>query len=220
MGKNVAHKVLEPHIVEGKWEPGKEIGIRIDQTLTQDATGTMAYLQFEAMGMPRVKTELSVSYVDHNTLQVGLRERRRPPLPADRRREVRHHLLPGRATASATRCTWSGSARPARRCWAPTPHAHRRRHRHDRHRRGRAGRGRGHGRRAVLPDLPQGRQGQPHGQAAAVGVGQGRHPQGARDLDHQGQRGHGPRVRRRRACKTLSRARARHHHQHGRRDAA
>src|SRR5512136_2969595 len=71
MGKNVVQKVLEPHIVEGKWEPGKAIGIRIDQTLTQDATGTMAYLQFEAMGVPRVKTELSVSYVDHNTLQDG-----------------------------------------------------------------------------------------------------------------------------------------------------
>lgn len=71
MGKNVVQKVLEPHIVEGKWETGKEIGIRIDQTLTQDATGTMAYLQFEAMGVPRVKTELSVSYVDHNTVQIG-----------------------------------------------------------------------------------------------------------------------------------------------------
>jgi len=71
MGKNVVQKVLEPHIVEGKWETGKEIGIHIDQTLTQDATGTMAYLQFEAMGVPRVKTELSVSYVDHNTVQIG-----------------------------------------------------------------------------------------------------------------------------------------------------
>src|SRR5512136_3104394 len=71
MGKNVVQKVLEPHIVEGRWETGKEIGIRIDQTLTQDATGTMAYLQFEAMGVPRVLTELSVSYVDHNTLQDG-----------------------------------------------------------------------------------------------------------------------------------------------------
>jgi aconitate hydratase len=71
MGKNVVQKVLEPHIVEGKWEPGKEIAIKIDQTLTQDATGTMAYLQFEAMDVPRVKTELSVSYVDHNTVQIG-----------------------------------------------------------------------------------------------------------------------------------------------------
>ncbi len=71
MGKGIVKKILEKHIVEGKYEPGKEIAIKIDQTLTQDATGTMAYLQFEAMGVPRVKTELSVSYVDHNTVQIG-----------------------------------------------------------------------------------------------------------------------------------------------------
>ena len=71
MGKSIVQKILEKHIVEGKWEPGKEIAIKIDQTLTQDATGTMAYLQLEAMGAPRVKTELSVSYVDHNTVQIG-----------------------------------------------------------------------------------------------------------------------------------------------------
>jgi aconitate hydratase len=71
MGKNLVTKILEAHLVEGRLEPGTEIAIRIDQTLTQDATGTMAYLQFEAMGVPRVRTELSVSYVDHNTLQDG-----------------------------------------------------------------------------------------------------------------------------------------------------
>ncbi|EMR73676.1 aconitase [Thermoplasmatales archaeon SCGC AB-539-N05] len=71
MGKSIVQKILEKHIVEGKWEPGKEIVIKIDQTLTQDATGTMAYLQFEAMAAQRVKTELSVSYVDHNTVQIG-----------------------------------------------------------------------------------------------------------------------------------------------------
>jgi aconitate hydratase len=71
MGKNIVQKILEKHIVEGEYEPGKEIGIKIDQTLTQDATGTMAYLQFEAMGIPKVQTELSVSYVDHNTVQIG-----------------------------------------------------------------------------------------------------------------------------------------------------
>ena len=71
MGKGIVQKILEKHIVEGKWEPGKEIGIKIDQTLTQDATGTMAYLQFEAMGAKKVQTELSVSYVDHNTVQIG-----------------------------------------------------------------------------------------------------------------------------------------------------
>ena len=71
MGNNLVYKILGSHLVEGKLEPGTEIAIRIDQTLTQDATGTMAYLQFEAMDVPRVKTELSVSYVDHNTLQDG-----------------------------------------------------------------------------------------------------------------------------------------------------
>jgi aconitate hydratase len=71
MGKGIVQKILEEHIVEGKWEPGKEIAIKIDQTLTQDATGTMAYLQFEAMGANKVKTDLSVSYVDHNTVQIG-----------------------------------------------------------------------------------------------------------------------------------------------------
>lgn len=71
MGKSVAQKIIEAHIMEGKWAPGEEIAIKIDQTLTQDATGTMAYLQFEAMGLPKVKTELSLSYVDHNTIQIG-----------------------------------------------------------------------------------------------------------------------------------------------------
>jgi aconitate hydratase len=71
MGINLVYKILGSHLVEGKLEAGTEISIRIDQTLTQDATGTMTYLQFEAMDVPRVKTELSVSYVDHNTLQDG-----------------------------------------------------------------------------------------------------------------------------------------------------
>ena len=71
MGKSMTQRILEQHIVEGKFEPNTEIAIKIDQTLTQDATGTMAYLQFEAMGVPKVKTELSVSYVDHNTVQIG-----------------------------------------------------------------------------------------------------------------------------------------------------
>ena len=71
MGKSLTYKILEQHLVSGKLEAGEEIGIKIDQTLTQDATGTMAYLQFESMKIDRVKTELSVSYVDHNTLQEG-----------------------------------------------------------------------------------------------------------------------------------------------------
>lgn len=71
MPQNLAQKILKHHLVEGEMLPGKEIGIKIDQTLTQDATGTMAYLQFEAMGLKQVKTELSVSYVDHNMLQTS-----------------------------------------------------------------------------------------------------------------------------------------------------
>jgi aconitate hydratase len=71
VGLNITRKIISSHLVEGAMEPGKEISIRIDQTLTQDATGTMAYLEFQAIGIPTVKTELSVSYIDHNTLQVG-----------------------------------------------------------------------------------------------------------------------------------------------------
>ncbi len=67
--QNLSRKLIAAHLVEGRMELGEEIGLRVDQTLTQDATGTMAYLQFEAMGVPRVKTNLSVSYVDHNMLQ-------------------------------------------------------------------------------------------------------------------------------------------------------
>ena len=71
MGLTLTEKILSEHIVDGKMIKGEEIGIKIDQTLTQDATGTMAYLEFEAMGVPHVKTERSVAYIDHNTLQNG-----------------------------------------------------------------------------------------------------------------------------------------------------
>ena len=71
MGYTLTEKILRQHLADGSYEPGKEIGIKIDQTLTQDATGTMAYLQFESMGLEEISTELSVSYVDHNTIQVG-----------------------------------------------------------------------------------------------------------------------------------------------------
>ena len=71
MGLTLTEKILKAHVVDGDFVKGSEIGIKIDQTLTQDATGTMAYLEFEAMGVPRVKTERSVAYIDHNTLQSG-----------------------------------------------------------------------------------------------------------------------------------------------------
>ena len=71
MGETLAQKIIRAHLLHGDMTPGSEIALRIDQTLTQDATGTMAYLEFETMGIPRVRTELSVAYVDHNTLQSG-----------------------------------------------------------------------------------------------------------------------------------------------------
>ena len=71
MAMTIAQKIINAHLVSGDMTPGSEVALRIDQTLTQDATGTMAYLEFETMGIPRVKTELSIAYVDHNTLQCG-----------------------------------------------------------------------------------------------------------------------------------------------------
>ncbi|MGH9934348.1 MAG: aconitate hydratase [Nitrososphaerales archaeon] len=71
MGKSLAHKIIQSHLIEGKMEAGEEIGVRVDRALMQDATGTMACLQFEALGMPKVKVEHAVIYVDHNILQVG-----------------------------------------------------------------------------------------------------------------------------------------------------
>ncbi len=73
MGLNVAQKLIRSHLLEGEMTPGSEIGLRIDQTLTQDATGTLVMLEFEAMGLPRVKTELSAQYVDHNLLQTDFK---------------------------------------------------------------------------------------------------------------------------------------------------
>ena len=71
MGYTIAQKIIKAHLLSGEMTVGSEVGLKIDQTLTQDATGTMAYLEFEAIGVPRVKTEKSVAYIDHNTLQTG-----------------------------------------------------------------------------------------------------------------------------------------------------
>ena len=71
MGLTIAQKIIKEHLISGEMKVGEEIALRIDQTLTQDATGTMAYLEFEAIGIPRVRTKLSVAYIDHNTLQSG-----------------------------------------------------------------------------------------------------------------------------------------------------
>ena len=71
MGYTIAQKIIKNHLISGEMKVGEEIALKIDQTLTQDATGTMAYLEFEAIGKKRVETELSVAYIDHNTLQSG-----------------------------------------------------------------------------------------------------------------------------------------------------
>ena len=71
MGLNITQKIIKEHLANGKMEPGKELAVKIDQTLTQDSTGTMAYLQLEALGISGVKTKRSVAYIDHNTLQTG-----------------------------------------------------------------------------------------------------------------------------------------------------
>ena len=106
MGKTLTEKILDAHIVDGKPVKGTEVGLRIDQTLTQDATGTMAYLEFEAMGVERVKTERSVAYIDHNTLQSGFEN-------ADDHRFIGSIRAP--AMASATRFIWNGSLFRAKR---------------------------------------------------------------------------------------------------------
>ena len=105
MGLTIAQKIIKEHLVSGDMTPGSEIALRIDQTLTQDATGTMAYLEFETMGVPRVKTELSVAYIDHNTLQSGFEN-------ADDHRFIQSA---DRATASVIRYIWSVSANRAKR---------------------------------------------------------------------------------------------------------
>lgn len=104
MGLTIAQKLIKAHLVEGEMKVGTEIGLRIDQTLTQDATGTMAYLEFEAMGVDRVKTEKSVAYIDHNTLQTGFEN-------ADDHRYIQSvtkntvFISAGRVTVFATRYT-------------------------------------------------------------------------------------------------------------------
>ncbi|BCJ86966.1 hypothetical protein [Effusibacillus dendaii] len=120
MGKNLTQKIPGAHLVSGEMEAGKEIAIRIDQTLTQDATGTMAYLQFEAMGVPKVKTELSVSYVDHNMLQSGFEnadDHRFLQTIAAKQASIFQDL----ATGIVIRCIWNGLPNRAKRCSASIP---------------------------------------------------------------------------------------------------
>lgn len=114
MGLTIAQKIIKDHLVSGDMTVGSEVALRIDQTLTQDATGTMAYLEFESMGISRVRTEKSVAYIDHNTLQSGFEN-------ADDHRYIqsvakKHGLYFSRpVTEFAIKSILNGSANPAKR---------------------------------------------------------------------------------------------------------
>ena len=135
MGLTLTEKILKAHLVDGEMVKGKEIGIRIDQTLTQDATGTMAYLEFEAMGVSRVKTEKSVAYIDHNTLQNALKTPTTTALSeALQKSTVFIFHVP--ETAFAIRYILSASEFPEKPLSLRQPYSHRRRNRYDCNRRG------------------------------------------------------------------------------------
>ena len=112
MGENLTRKILADHLDEGELKPGEPIALRVDQTLLQDATGTMAFMQFEQLEVPRVKVSRAVQYVDHNVVALDHKN------PDDHRflrrwRAATAPTSPGPATASATTCTSSASAGPA-----------------------------------------------------------------------------------------------------------
>jgi aconitate hydratase len=183
MGQNIVEKILAGHKVYGNLVPGEEIGIRIDQTLTQDATGTMAYLQFEAMDVPRVKTELSVSYIDHNTIQIGFEN-------ADDHRYLQsvaqkfgvvlsragngicHQVHLERFGKPAKTLIGSDSHTPT--CGALGMIA--------------IGCRAGYGRKTILSDLSQSYQNQPYQQTQAVGFSQRHHSQGIGNFYYQRKR--------------------------------
>lgn len=120
MPRTILQQILGEHLVEGELVAGSQISIRIDQTLCQDATGTMAFLELEAMGVPRVKTEVSVQYIDHNTIQMGP-ENANDTSTSRASARRRASYSPVRAMASATRSTWSVLAFQARPFLVPTP---------------------------------------------------------------------------------------------------
>ena len=115
MGKTLTEKLIAAHLVSGSMEPGAEVALRIDQTLTQDATGTMAYLEFESMGIDRVRTKRSVAYISNPALKMPTITGTSNPLPPSTASGS-----PAPATASAIRCIWNASAYRDRPSSAPT----------------------------------------------------------------------------------------------------
>ena len=112
MGYTIAQKIIKNHLVCGEMTVGSDIGLKIDQTLTQDATGTMAYIEYEAMGIPRVKTEKSVAYFDHNTLQTGFENADDHTFILFVKNTV--SIFQDPATAFVTRCTLKDSVNQER----------------------------------------------------------------------------------------------------------
>ena len=113
MGKNIVQKIFAVHKVYGELTPGAQIGLKVDQVLTQDATGTMTWLEFEAIGIDRVQVETAVSYVDHNMLQSNFMNAVVTSFSAPLQQNSEHGSL-SQATASAIRCILSVSPLPAR----------------------------------------------------------------------------------------------------------
>ncbi len=153
---NLTHKILQSHLVEGELVAGNEIGIRIDHTLLQDATGTLAMLEFEALGLDRVKVELAAQYVDHNLLQTDNKN-------ADDHRFLQtaaarfgvHFSKPGNGVSHQVHMERFGV--PGKTLLGVgQPHAGRGRRVHARHRRRRSGRGAGHGRLSLSSPVSQG----------------------------------------------------------------
>ena len=173
---NLYQKIIGAHLGSGEMKPGAEISLLVDSTLTQDGLGVMAYLQYEAIGIPAVRTKLSVSYVDHQTLQDGFEN-------ADDHRYLetvtdQYGVLYSRAGNGICHQVhlerFSQSRLDPGRRRQPYPHLRRRGHGGRRRRRARPGRG--HGRRPILPYLPQGHAHQPERQTEALGFGQGYRP--------------------------------------------
>ena len=186
MGKSVAEQIMAEHLVTGDLVPGAEVALKIDQTLTQDVTGTLAYLEFEAMGVERARPAVAVSYVDHNLLQTDFRN-------ADDHRYLRTHrgaLWPLFLAAGNGICHQVHLERFSAPGKDPLglgqPHPHRRGRRHAGLRRRRHGRRPGPGRPALLPGHARGPGDHPHRALPGLGVGQGRHPGVLRRLTVKG----------------------------------
>ena len=198
MAENLTRQILAEHLVEGELRAGTPIALRVDQTLLQDATGTMALMQFEQLDVPRVKGRARRSVRGPQRHPARLQEPRRPPHAPGALPALRDPLLAARQRHLPLRA--HRALRPARRDprGGRLAHHHQRRARDDRDRRRRARRGGGHGRPPLRDRVPARGGGAPRGQArAAVGSGQGRDPRAAEAPDRARRAEQGVRVHRR-----------------------